>query len=64
LLTPENPKSNDVIADTSHIVQTYKQAIQATGIKKVVALSCIGSRISVYTATKMGINAFIRRIYR
>ncbi|PRD57125.1 NmrA family NAD(P)-binding protein [Sphingobacterium gobiense] len=45
VLTPENPVSNDIIGETKHIVQNYKTAIQATGIKKVVALSCIGAHI-------------------
>lgn len=45
VLTPENPTSNDIIEETKQIVENYKKAIQATGIKKVVALSCIGSHI-------------------
>lgn len=45
VLTPENPTSNDIIGDTKRIVENYKKAIQATGIKKVVALSCVGSHI-------------------
>src|SRR5690554_2833160 len=45
VLTPENPTSNDIIEDTKRIVENYKKAIQATGIKKVVALSCVGSHI-------------------
>lgn len=45
VLTPENPTSNDIIEDTKQIVEHYKKAIQAAGIKKVVALSCVGSHI-------------------
>ncbi|MFD2036338.1 NAD(P)H-binding protein [Belliella marina] len=45
VLTPENPVSNDIIEDTKQIVGNYMKAIQATGIKKVVALSCVGSHI-------------------
>ncbi len=45
VLTPENPTSNDIIEETKRIVENYKQAIQATGIKKVVALSCVGAHI-------------------
>lgn len=46
VLTPENPMSNDVIGDTKRIIENYKAAIQATGIKKVVALSCVGAHIN------------------
>ncbi len=46
VLTPENPTSNNIIEDTKRIVENYKQAIEQTGIKKVVALSCIGSHIN------------------
>ncbi len=49
VLTPENPTSNDIIEDTRQIVENYKKAIQATGIKKVVALSCVGSHIDSNT---------------
>lgn len=49
VLTPENPMSNDIIEDTRRIVENYKKAIQATGIKKVVALSCVGSHIDSNT---------------
>ena len=45
VLTPENPASNDILKDTTRIVENYKEAVQATGIKKIVALSCIGSHI-------------------
>lgn len=45
VLTPENPSSNDIIEDTKRIVENYKKAILATGIKKVVALSCVGAHI-------------------
>ena len=49
VLTPENPTSNDIIEDTRQIVGNYKKAIQATGIKKVVALSCVGAHIDSNT---------------
>jgi uncharacterized protein YbjT (DUF2867 family) len=45
VLTPENQTSIDIIADTKQIVENYRHAIQATGIKKVVGLSCVGSHI-------------------
>ena len=45
LLTPENPRSNDVLEDTRKIIRNYTAAIKATGIKKVVALSCIGAHV-------------------
>lgn len=49
VLTPENPASNNIIEDTKQIVENYKKAIQATGIKKVVALSCVGAHIDSNT---------------
>ena len=49
VLTPENPTSTDIIEDTKRIVENYKKAIQATGIKKVVALSCVGAHIDSNT---------------
>ena len=45
VLTPEDPTSNDIIGDTKRIVENYRMAIQATGIKKVVGLSCIGAHV-------------------
>lgn len=45
VLTPENPSSNDVIGDTKQIVENYFKAIKATGIKKVVGLSCVGAHV-------------------
>lgn len=45
LLTPENPASNDIIGDTKRIVENYRKAIQATGIHKIVALSCMGAHV-------------------
>lgn len=49
LLTPENPASTDIIRDTQIVVDNYKAAIQATGIKRVVALSCIGAHMEGQT---------------
>lgn len=45
LLTPEDPASNDIIGETKTIVENYKAAIQAVGIKKVVVLSCVGAHV-------------------
>lgn len=45
LLTPENPGSEDIIRDTKQLVENCKKAIQTTGIKKIVGLSCIGAHI-------------------
>lgn len=45
VLTPENPASTNIIKDTAHIIENYKKAIQASAIRKVVALSCIGAHI-------------------
>ncbi len=53
LLTPENPASNDIIGDTQKIVENYKKAIRATGIKRVVGLSCIGAHIEGNTGNIM-----------
>lgn len=49
VLTPENPTSTNIIEDTNRIVENYKKAIQATAIKKVVALSCVGAHIDSNT---------------
>ena len=49
VITPENPTSTDIIEDTKRIVENYKKAIQATGIKKVVALSCVGAHVDSNT---------------
>lgn len=49
VITPENPASKDILEDTRRIVNHYKNAIQAAGIKKVVALSCIGTHIDSNT---------------
>lgn len=45
VMTPENPASTDIIEDTKRIVENYKKVIQETGIKKVVALSCVGAHL-------------------
>ncbi|MEA5127073.1 MAG: hypothetical protein VB074_02720 [Proteiniphilum sp.] len=47
--SPVNPTSTNIIEDTRLIVENYKKAIQATGIKKVVALSCVGVHIDSNT---------------
>src|SRR5690606_32199839 len=41
VLTPENPASKDILG---RIVSNYVKAIRATGIQKVVALSCVGAQ--------------------
>jgi uncharacterized protein YbjT (DUF2867 family) len=46
LLTPENPASQDIIGETKQIAGNYRKAIEATGIKRVVGLSCIGAHIN------------------
>ena len=45
VLTPENTASTDIIGDTKRIVENYRKAIQASGIKKIVGLSCVGAHI-------------------
>ena len=45
LLTPENPGSNDIIGETRQIIENYRQAIQANGIRKIVGLSSIGAHL-------------------
>jgi uncharacterized protein YbjT (DUF2867 family) len=45
VITPENPRSNDIIGETEQIVENYKNAIKETGIKRIVALSCVGAHI-------------------
>ncbi len=49
LLTPEDPTSNDIIGDTEKIVTNYRNAIEANGIRRVVALSCVGAQIKAGT---------------
>src|SRR5690606_25024595 len=49
VMTPENPASTNIIEDTKRIVENYKKAIRATGIKKVVALSCVGAHLDENT---------------
>ncbi|MCE7055878.1 NmrA family NAD(P)-binding protein [Algoriphagus sp. AGSA1] len=49
VLTPENPTSQDIIEESRQIVANYKEAIQATGIRRVIALSCVGAHIDSNT---------------
>lgn len=49
VITPENPASKDILEETRRIAHNYASAIQAAGIKKVVALSCIGAHIGSNT---------------
>ena len=44
LLTPENPSSKDILADTESILRNYREAIRFSGIKKVIGLSSIGAQ--------------------
>lgn len=44
LITPENPASRDVLDDTRQIIQNYKEAITASGIRKIVGLSSMGAQ--------------------
>lgn len=44
LLTPENPSSEDILADTESILKNYREAIRFSGIKKVIGLSSIGAQ--------------------
>jgi Predicted nucleoside-diphosphate-sugar epimerases len=49
LLTPENPTADDIIADTEKIVENYRKAVEANGIKRIVGLSCIGAQLDSRT---------------
>lgn len=44
LLTPEDVASQDILADAKTIVQNYREAIHASGVKKLVALSSLGAQ--------------------
>ena len=44
LLTPENPSSGDIIGDTRKILANYHDAIQDSGIRKIVGLSSMGAQ--------------------
>lgn len=45
LLTPENPESKDIIADTRIILSNYREVLRYSGIKKIIGLSSIGAHI-------------------
>ncbi len=49
LITPEDPSSNDVLGDTQRIVDNYRKAIEAAGIKKIVGISCVGAHVEANT---------------
>lgn len=49
VLTPENPSSTAILGETKQIVENYREAIQETGVKKVVALSSIGAHLTSNT---------------
>jgi uncharacterized protein YbjT (DUF2867 family) len=43
LITPESVSSNDVFGDAEELLKNYREAIEQTGIKKIVGLSSIGA---------------------
>jgi len=45
LITPEKPTSTDVIGETRQILDTYRAAIHANGIRRVVGLSSMGAEL-------------------
>jgi uncharacterized protein YbjT (DUF2867 family) len=45
VITPESMSSHDIIGDTERIVDNYRKAIEQTGIKNIVGLSCVGAHI-------------------
>jgi uncharacterized protein YbjT (DUF2867 family) len=45
LLTPEDPASVDILGETKLVVENYKKAVKATGVKKIVGLSCVGAHM-------------------
>lgn len=53
VITPENPASGDIIGDTKKITENYRMAVEATGIKRVVGLSCIGAHVEGNTGNIM-----------
>lgn len=44
VLTPETPKSEDVLGDTQTLLNNYRKAITSSGIDKIVGLSSIGAQ--------------------
>jgi uncharacterized protein YbjT (DUF2867 family) len=44
LLTPENPASKDIVADVEKMLSNFKEAINASGAKRIVGLSSIGAQ--------------------
>ncbi len=49
LITPENPSSKDIIGETRQIVDNYRTAIQASGIEKIIGISCVGAQLDADT---------------
>lgn len=49
LLTPESFHSEDVIGDGERMIACYRQAIERTGIRRVVGLSSLGAHLGVGT---------------
>lgn len=49
VLTPETGTSHDVIGDTRKILENYKSAIAATGVRKLVGLSSIGAQYAEHS---------------
>lgn len=46
VLTPESQSSHDIIGDAERIVDNYRKAIEQTGIKNIVGLSCVGVHVN------------------
>jgi uncharacterized protein YbjT (DUF2867 family) len=45
LITPENIDSEDVIGDAEIVIENYRAAVKASGIKRIVGLSSMGAHI-------------------
>ncbi|EDM37695.1 putative nucleoside-diphosphate-sugar epimerase [Pedobacter sp. BAL39] len=43
-ITPETGQSDDVLGDTRKMLDNYREAVKAAGIKKIMALSSIGAQ--------------------
>lgn len=44
LITPENPEIQDVMGETRRILQSYKEALAASGIRRIIGLSSGGAQ--------------------
>jgi len=45
LVTPENMYSEDVIGDAEKVIENYRKAVIASGIKRIVGLSSMGAHL-------------------